>query len=204
MHRKIISSVVIGLSLTAYGQAALAKKSVCDGQVANIVGTNKSDTIVINDDGTNHTYILNGSEPRQFTPPAVVQGGNGKDHIVGSQFDDIICGGNGKDIIEGGDGSKIGDRIFGEKGKDELYGDFKDETVICDPELVVCKDYIAGGNGKDTIYGGKGNDILEGENGRDVIDGGRGSDIINGGHGKDTCSADPNAADDFSECELTP
>jgi Ca2+-binding RTX toxin-like protein len=206
MHKKIISTLMIGLSLTAYGQAALAKKTVCDGRTANIVGTNKSDTIVINDDGTYSITTDGVTSLENFNPPAVVQSGNGNDHITGSSFNDVICGYNGNDTVEGGDGN---DRIFGQNGKDALYGDSQDPTVSCVPDpnvdpAVTCNDYVVGGNGKDSIQGGDGNDILDGENAHDVIDGGLGADIITGGYGEDTCSADPIDPDTFNGRELTP
>lgn len=177
MRNKIISSLAIGLSLTAFGQAALADDFVCDSLPANIIGTDGPDTIVVNDDGT---YSLNGGAPVGFTPPAVVYGGNGNDQISGSSFDDVICGNNGDDTIEGGDGS---DSIFGQNGIDKLYGDSSDLACIpafaTDPDgipgsgdetpAITCDDEVVGGNGNDIIEGGNGSDSVIGQNGKDKL-----------------------------------
>ncbi|MGR9087795.1 MAG: calcium-binding protein [Gammaproteobacteria bacterium] len=228
MRNKLLIGMLIGSAIGGYGDLAMAKKggkgkkSFCDGQMANVIGTNKSDVIVVNDD---NTATVNGALVTFGDPgdsvQAVVSGGNGSDVITGSVHDDILCGGNGKDIISGKDGN---DRIFGQNGKDELYGDDADGTCVAvdpagpngipgddDDVEPNCNDYIEGGNGKDLIAGGDGDDALEGGNGRDVIEGGPGSDVINGGRGKDECAyadsgdfddADEEADSEDNECEI--
>lgn len=198
MNNKIIASLIAGVTLIGLSQSALArpnKNKTCDGKTVNVLGTNRSDTIVLNDDGT---YSINGANKSVVALPFVVVGRNGKDTITGSKNDDVICGGDGNDDIKGGDGS---DRLFGDNGKDTLDGDNKNNP--CVPTLdnsVTCDDYIHGNNGKDTILGGLGNDILFGDNGKDDIDAGVGSDIIDGGRGKDNCTADETEVDDISHC----
>lgn len=208
MRRKVISTLVFGLALTAYGDATLAnefgvarktREFFCEGRTANIVGTHGSDTIVIYD---NAKYSINDSAPIDFTPPAVVYGGNGHDQIIGSSSDDIICGNNGHDTVEGGDGN---DRIYGQNGIDTLYGDAQDPANACVPDEtavppVACDDYIVGGEGKDFLQGNDGRDVLEGDNGPDMIDGGLGADAITGGNGRDICTND--GADTITECEI--
>jgi Ca2+-binding RTX toxin-like protein len=218
MRNKILVGLIIGMSISGFGDLAMAKpvgkgkKSYCDGNIVNVKGTNKSDIIVINDDNTatvNGEIVTFGSLD---TPvQAVVSGGNGNDTITGSSFDDIICGGNGQDIIYGKDGS---DRIFGQNGKDELYGDDAESSCVpLDPEgpdglpdtaddvsPLYCDDFIEGGNAKDYIEGGDGDDILEGNNASDEIKGGFGSDTLDGGNGKDICSySDAGDFDDSDE-----
>ena len=97
-------------------------------------------------DGLNNTNTLNG--------------GDGKDIIIGDK---------GKDIIHGDEGN---DYIFGGRGDDDLYGDDGD-------------DYVYGDDGADIIEGGKGNDYLDGGNGTDIIEGGENNDILVGGTGHD-------------------
>ncbi len=228
MRNKIIISLLIGTAISGFGDLAMAKKpgggkgkpTYCDGQRVNVKGTNKSDTIIINDD---YTATINGEPPVDFTPPAVVSGGNGNDRITGSVFADIICGGNGQDTISGKDSIDGQDRIFGQNGKDTLYGDDAESSCVAvdpagedgifgneDDVPPNCNDYIEGGNGKDVIAGGDGDDILDGDNAPDEISGGPGSDTIIGGKGKDTCSysdsgdfddADEEADSEDNECE---
>jgi Ca2+-binding RTX toxin-like protein len=55
----------------------------------------------------------------EFTLPVVMNGGNGKDTLVGGSGADTLNGGNGKDTVSGGDGD---DLIDGGRGKDTLSG----------------------------------------------------------------------------------
>ena len=84
----------------------------------------------------------------------IVEGGNGKDILVGTDGgEDQIFGGNGKDQLYGLDGA---DEIFGGNGEDELFG----------------------GDSIDDLFGGNGDDLLDGGAGPDVLTGGRGADIF--------------------------
>lgn len=75
MRNKIVIGLIIGTSIGGFGDLAMAKqpagkgkKAFCDGKVANVIGTNKSDTIVINDD---NTYTVNGGDKLPLTPTAI-------------------------------------------------------------------------------------------------------------------------------------
>lgn len=71
-----------------------------------------------------------------------LDGGNGKDTLIGSKGDDDLYGGNGKDSIDGGKG---GDLIEGGDGDDRIDGGKGG-------------DLISGGLGRDIMTGGKGAD----------------------------------------------
>ncbi|SDB46048.1 calcium-binding protein [Bauldia litoralis] len=89
-----------------------------------------------------------------------LDGGTGKDTLIGSKGDDDLYGGKGNDSIDGG------------KGDDDIYGDDG-------------KDTIDGGKGGDLIEGGAGDDRIDGNKGGDLISGGLGRDIMTGGKGAD-------------------
>ena len=76
-----------------------------------------------------------------------INGGNGKDDLVGSENEDLISGGNGKDTLSGLDGD---DTLSGNNGKDLLIGGLGN-------------DVLNGGRGKDTfvIAEGEGTDTIE-------------------------------------------
>jgi hypothetical protein len=73
----------------------------CDGRVATIVGTKRSDVLR----GTRRSDVI------------VALGGN--DRILAGRGNDIVCGGSGNDRIEGGAGN---DRLLGATGRDTLLG----------------------------------------------------------------------------------
>ena len=219
MNRIITVLTCISLTLAGLGQNVVAsdnhkthgahKKIRCEGQIANVLGTNKSDSIVIGDDGT---ATVNG-QLVSFSGPAVVYAGNGNDTVLGGSNDDIVCGGNGRDHIEGGEGN---DTLHGNNGQDRIYGDFMGHERACplDPASLAaidCDDTLFGDNGKDYMEGGAGDDDLNGGNGADIIRAGAGSDNIDGGNGKDRCdySDAPPAGtlgdhDDLAELEDVP
>lgn len=85
-----------------------------------------------------------------------VDAGNGKDHVVGSLFDDVIDGGNGRDRLFGDAGD---DSLLGGNGMDKLDGGAGD-------------DILKGGTAKDKLWGGAGDDMLYGGKSKDVLIGG--------------------------------
>ena len=125
-----------------------------------------------------------------------VDGGDGRDYIVGSEFDDIINGGLANDTIYAGAGDDTvsgGDRhddIFGEDGDDVLYGTRGNDDIDAGngDDLVIGgsgNDHEIGGAGNDTLRGGSGDDRLEGQAGDDVHVGSSGNDYIVAGAGAD-------------------
>lgn len=93
--------------------------------------------------------------------PVTMNGGNGKDLLVGGSENDVLNGGNGKDDLRGGGGN---DTLNGGNGNDKLDG----------------------GDGDDVLNGGNGNDSLAGSAGNDTLNGGAQHDKIKGGKGSDT------------------
>ena len=145
-----------------------------------------------------------------FAPnlPITVNGGDGSDTILGSEFADSLVGGNGADSITGGlsndtlDGSNgndtlsggVGnDSILGGDGADSIHGDTGNDTVIAGNGADKVfgddgTDSLNGGDGSDTLSGDAGNDTLSGDSGTDSLLGGSDDDSISGGSGNDTAS----------------
>jgi len=93
--------------------------------------------------------------------PAVLDGGEGRDHVKAGDGASFLFGGPGKDHLSGGD---AGDVLDGGPGNDHLLG----------------------GQGDDVLLGGDGDDQLLGQQGDDALDGGPGFDHCVGGPGTDT------------------
>ncbi len=124
-------------------------------------------------------------------------GGNGADSITGALADDTLEGGNGIDTLAGGVGN---DSLLGGDGADSIHGDAGDDTVLAGngADRVFGDtgfDSLNGGDGSDTINGDADGDTLSGDNGNDSllggsendsVLGGTGNDIISGGDGIDT------------------
>ncbi|MEU9558297.1 calcium-binding protein [Streptomyces fumanus] len=91
---------------------------------------------------------------------AVLDGGDGADHLMGDDGDQWMTGGRGDDLIE----------AYG--GEDRAYGGPGDDRAL-------------GGPGDDLLLGGPGDDTLHGEEGDDLIGGGPGKDTAEGGPGRD-------------------
>ena len=108
-----------------------------------------------------------------------INGGNGKDTLIGGGGGDTINGFNGNDSLRGKGGD---DLITGGNGKDSLRGDGGKDTL----EGGSGKDKLDGNGGNDSLDGGSGNDTLNGGSGADMLDGGSGNDSLVGGVGKDT------------------
>ncbi len=81
------------------------------------------------------------------TQTTLLDGGDGRDTIIGSQQHDVIVGGPGNDRLSGRGGA---DRIDGGAGNDAIAGGDGD-------------DGIQGGIGSDNIRGGAGNDTILGD-----------------------------------------
>ena len=92
--------------------------------------------------------------------PAFIDGGRGRDHLIGGHGEDFILGGPGND------------HLFGGSGDDFLDGGDAD-------------DHVHGNIGHDILVGGAGADKLFGDAGLDVLIGGLGTDLIQGGQDDD-------------------
>lgn len=94
---------------------------------------------------SDHDPLIVGLNLASSAPGGVINGGNGKDTIEGTEGDDILSGGNGKDSVFGFAGDDI---LNGGNGKDLLNGGDGD-------------DLLNGGRGKDLILGGGGQDTAQ-------------------------------------------
>ena len=117
-------------------------------------------------------------------------GGNGADSITGAPADDTLDGSNGNDTLAGGVGN---DSLLGGDGADSINGDGGNDTIIAGNGA----DFVSGGDGTDSLNGSDGsdtlngdadNDTLSGDNGNDSLLGGADNDSVLGGSGNDTAS----------------
>jgi Ca2+-binding RTX toxin-like protein len=140
-------------------------------------------TVTVNGGDGNDTIL--GSE---FADSLI--GGNGADSLVGALADDTLEGGNGLDTLVGG---VANDSLFGGDGADSISGDAGDDTIVGGNGADNISggdglDSINGGDGADTLSGNAGEDTLSGDNGNDSLLGGTEDDSILGGAGNDTAS----------------
>jgi Ca2+-binding RTX toxin-like protein len=105
-----------------------------------------------------------------FSGTTYMEGGAGRDTLLGSEQADELNGGAGRDTIYGYGGDDI---LAGGGNDDELYGGMGN-------------DLLTGGAGDDTLFGEEGDDTLFGNGGNDFLSGGIGNDTLNGGAGNDT------------------
>lgn len=139
--------------------------------------------------------------------------GNGSDHLIGNELNNVLTGNGGKDTLEGGDGADI---LFGGGGRDVLDGgDGADWVRFADSNNPVAADlhtgtgsagaasgdtyisieHMSGSSFGDTltgdpftanqIFGEGGDDVITGKGGHDFLLGGAGDDTIYGGTGRD-------------------
>jgi len=135
----------------------------------------------------------------------VVDGGEGKDVIMGGRQADTLVGGGGSDKLYAKGGADI---MLGGAGNDTYYLDDSSQSVIeyagnGTDRIVVKFDYTLGdyfenltlagskghsgtGNGlKNKIVGSSGDHVLDGKGAADTILGGKGDDVLIGGSGAD-------------------
>jgi Ca2+-binding RTX toxin-like protein len=95
--------------------------------------------------------------------PALIDGTDEDDDIIGSDGDDTIDAGDGDDVVCGAAGD---DSIAGGDGDDAIRGDTGDDD-------------LDGGDGRDTVVGDGGNDtVAGGDDGVDFLVGGSGDDVM--------------------------
>jgi hypothetical protein len=142
-----------------------------------------------------------------------VNGTNGRDNYVGSDFDDFIAGYDGDDLIYTGGGSdgvyggsgddfmaggSGDDYLSGDNGIDTIFGEAGDDVIIAaGPTISVIAsglgEVLVGGAGNDTLYGSSGSDSLLGGDENDSLVGYTGNDLLIGGAGDDTIEGDVGA-----------
>ena len=121
----------------------------------------------------------------------VLNGGAGKDILIGQLGDDILYGGEDDDILAGWEGA---DQIFGGAGDDLMAGELgryelPAQRLLTQIELAMPG--LVGAPGFDaSVVEQIGNDLLDGGGGNDVIFGEGGDDVVLGGEGSDTLYGD--------------
>jgi hypothetical protein len=84
-----------------------------------------------------------------------LEGGPGRDRLIGGAVSDLLAGGGGADSIAGGGGQ---DQLIGGPGADNLSGG-------------ASADWLGGGSGPDKLSGGGGRDLCRGSGGFDAAKG---------------------------------
>jgi Ca2+-binding RTX toxin-like protein len=135
------SGFMVGLALLT-GGSSNAIGGLCNGSPAShtwLDASGQYGPALI--DGTDHDDVIIGSD--------------GDDTIDAHDGDDYVCGAAGDDSIAGGRGD---DAIRGDTGDDDLDGGPGVDTVVGDGG----NDTVAGGPGEDLLYGGSGDDVMIG------------------------------------------
>jgi Ca2+-binding RTX toxin-like protein len=186
---------------------AATATAALDGRVLVVAGTDAADVLNVTLDGANLVVYSNSAVLKTFAAADVdrvaitggvgddhlsvvgvaasyldggygrdtLLGGDGSDSLYGSAQPDHIDGGAGNDVLVGGNGH---DRIYGGLGRDRIYGNAGNDTVDA-------------GTGHDRVYGGDGDDLIAGGVGRDVLYGEAGADTLHGGRHSDYGDNDP-------------
>jgi Ca2+-binding RTX toxin-like protein len=118
----------------------------------------------------------------------VIDGADGNDILIGSEFDDALAGGNGNDIVDGLGGD---DLLAGDEGDDVIRGGSGNDRMIGNGG----NDTLLGGDGNDVLIGGSSDDVLLGEAGDDRVRGNGGVDLVSGAGNGTTLEGDVVMAD---------
>ena len=146
----------------------------------NITGTSHADKIIINENATVISYVLNGvatTVPVETVSMINVDCEGGNDTVVMSKGDGTnevqvptsVSGGNGNDQLKGGSNR---DTLGGGNGNDLLVGNEGNDSLV-------------GGLGSDNLIGGAGNDYMVGDTSSSDTTG-FGGDNFEGDDGNDT------------------
>ena len=153
------------------------------GPVLVLTSDSASDTVVVEDVGTQIRVTVNGQSigeaPRSMFQGVVFQGNGGDDIFVNaSSLLAVADGGDGNDILASFSTSQ--NFFVGGNGNDILIGGGGD-------------DFLIGGAGDDTLFGGAGHDVVAGNEGRDHEFGGHDANDVFDDRGTDP---NDNLADD--------
>src|SRR5262245_53482796 len=149
--------------------------------MANVFGTNNSETLDLFDGVTNSADTIFGF------------GGN--DSIFGLGGNDLIIGGAGADSINGGSGTDTSSYSDSSEGVTVnlsngtgFGGTAEGDTLTSIENLTgsAHNDFLIGNDGNNVLTGLGGDDILKGGGGADTLFGDAGSDTLKGGGGADT------------------
>jgi Ca2+-binding RTX toxin-like protein len=194
------TGVFVGLALLN-GGSAQSIGGLCNGEPASATWLDAS--------GQYGPALLDGTDHAD-----TIIGSDGDDHIDSAGGDDVVCGGAGHNHIHGGDGDDV---LIGAADHDHLDGGAGDDTVVG----FGGDDTVAGGTGNDFLVGGSGDDVMisidnghshdgeEAEEGHEHEDGEEGHEHEDGGHGGHGHDGPTfwenevdkvNAGDDFDVC----
>lgn len=134
-----------------------------EAQNLEIKGGKGDDTIVCTGKAANFEFL--GMKFGAADPKFTLDGGKGRDTIVGSEGNDTIRGGKGDDLLLGAGGH---DTMDGGRGHDQMWGGDGNDAMN-------------GGRGNDTMHGGDGDDTCLGNRGWDNVYGDSGNDWVQGG-----------------------
>ena len=167
-----LTGFLVGLALLN-GGASNAIGGLCNGFPASHTWLDAS--------GQYGPALIDGTDDQD-----VIIGSDGDDTIDAHDGDDFVCGAAGDDSIAAGDGD---DAVRGDTGDDDLDGGLGVDTIVGDGG----NDTLAGGPGKDNLYGGSGDDVLIGDD--DDVE----KDRLKAGDDFDVCIFGP--GDELSSCE---
>ena len=149
------------------------------GDVENVVGSRRGDTITGNDADN------------------LIRGGAGADNINGGDGDDTLDGGLDGDTINGGDGD--GDTVT-YANSDALVRvsllTGRGEGGEAEGDTLSFVENLIGSSHADRLFGNGADNKLEGGAGNDIIVAGGGADTVEGGAGADTLDGDGDANGD--------
>jgi hypothetical protein len=142
------SGSACGLDNTKSGEASATEVSCAAGYIGAIVGDLGGGSDTLNAD-PGLTVMVGGVIDGQMRP---LEGGPGRDRLVGGSLSDLLEGDGGADSIAGGGGM---DLLLGGPGADNLSGGSGNDGLL-------------GAGGPDKLSGGSGKDICRGSGGTDV------------------------------------
>ena len=171
-HNQMNAHKVGRLALTTATAGFFVGLALLNGGTSNAIGG------LCNGRPASHTWL---DASGQYGP-ALIDGTDHDDTIIGSDGDDILDGRGGDDYICGAAGD---DRISGGHGDDAIRGDTGDDD-------------LDGGKGVDTVVGDGGNDTVAGGPDSDMLYGGSGDDVMIGAD--DNVEDKVEAGDDFDVC----
>ncbi|MFF7859144.1 calcium-binding protein [Streptomyces sp. NPDC007904] len=141
----------------------------------DIVLGDRDDTIVTSDPAVDTVRGGPGDDELHAHTAHTVRGDAGDDMVMGRA---VLDGGDGVDHLMGDD---TGQRLWGGRGDDMIEAYAGADIVHGGPG----DDHVMGGDGRDVVLGGSDDDTLYGEGGDDLVGGGPGKDTVEGGPGRD-------------------
>ena len=121
---------------------------------------------------------------------ALLDGGTGRDTLVGTLESDVLVGGPGSDVLDGGRGGS--DWASWAERREPVRADLDgvaDDGVRGERDELRSVENLRGGADDDVLVGNAGTNVLAGRGGNDRLRGGRGADTLFGQWGRDVLRA---------------